>query len=249
MIYVTGDTHGDFRRFTSHNFPEQSEMTKDDYVVICGDFGGVWGRYAESCQERYWLDWLNEKPFTTLFVDGNHENYDRLLEYPEKSWNGGQVNEVRSSILHLKRGYVFNIQDKQCFTFGGARSHDIDGGVFEIDDPDRDFKERFARSQNKYFRINHLSWWKEEEPNQDELDLGLKNLEQANWKVDFVFTHDCPSSILAQLYRDQESYELTNYLEQICQKLDYKWWFFGHHHIDRIFGDAACLYYQITRIC
>ena len=34
MIYITGDTHSDFSRFTEENFPIQSEMTKDDYIII-----------------------------------------------------------------------------------------------------------------------------------------------------------------------------------------------------------------------
>ena len=38
MIYVTGDCHADFTRFNTKIFPEQYEMTKDDYVIICGDF-------------------------------------------------------------------------------------------------------------------------------------------------------------------------------------------------------------------
>ena len=42
MIYVTGDTHADFKRFSTNNFPEQREMTKYDYVIVCGDFGGIW---------------------------------------------------------------------------------------------------------------------------------------------------------------------------------------------------------------
>ena len=42
MIYVTGDCHGNFRRFQSECFPEQANMTKDDTVIITGDFGGVW---------------------------------------------------------------------------------------------------------------------------------------------------------------------------------------------------------------
>ena len=42
MIYVTGDTHGDFSRFSLDAFPEQSTMTTDDYMIICGDFGGIW---------------------------------------------------------------------------------------------------------------------------------------------------------------------------------------------------------------
>ena len=64
MIYITGDTHGNFRRFSTDIFPEQKQMTKDDYVIICGDFG-IWN---DSPEERHWLDWLNEKNFTTLFL-------------------------------------------------------------------------------------------------------------------------------------------------------------------------------------
>ena len=66
-IYITGDTHGDFQRFGSKYFPQQKEMSREDYVVIAGDFGGLWDG---SQKDQYWLDWLNKKPFTTLFVDG-----------------------------------------------------------------------------------------------------------------------------------------------------------------------------------
>jgi hypothetical protein len=74
MIFVTGDTHGEFTCFSTDGFPEQKEMTKDDYIIICGGFG-IWN---DSKEERFWLKWLDEKPFTTLFADGNHENYDLL---------------------------------------------------------------------------------------------------------------------------------------------------------------------------
>ena len=89
MIYITGDCHADFRRFGVNIFPEQKDMTKADYVIICGDFGGVWMRHEESGAEKCWMDWLERKPFTTLFVDGNHENFDRLYNYPVEEWNGG----------------------------------------------------------------------------------------------------------------------------------------------------------------
>ena len=42
MIYITVDCHSDFKLFNKKNFAEQLEMTKDDFVIICGDFGGVW---------------------------------------------------------------------------------------------------------------------------------------------------------------------------------------------------------------
>ena len=75
MIYVTGDCHARFGKFSVGGFPEQKEMTRDDFVIVCGDFGGVWSNTSE---EVWWLDWLSDKPFTILFVDGNHENFDRL---------------------------------------------------------------------------------------------------------------------------------------------------------------------------
>ena len=56
MIYITGDTHGEFgRRFNTQNFPEQKTMTKDDYVIICGDFGGIWDFGQESKNARHWI--------------------------------------------------------------------------------------------------------------------------------------------------------------------------------------------------
>ena len=56
MIYITGDTHADFSRFEKNKFLIQTEMTKDDYVIICGDFGGVWNYIVESMYEKYWID-------------------------------------------------------------------------------------------------------------------------------------------------------------------------------------------------
>ena len=41
MIYITGDCHGEFEKFDIDLFPEQKEMTKEDFMIICGDFGGI----------------------------------------------------------------------------------------------------------------------------------------------------------------------------------------------------------------
>ena len=68
MIYITGDTHAEFKhRFNTENSPEQKEMTKDDYVIICRDFGGVWNVENESKEEKYWLDWFENRPYTLLY--------------------------------------------------------------------------------------------------------------------------------------------------------------------------------------
>lgn len=118
MIYITGDCHGDYRRFRVDIFPEQREMTKDDFVIICGDFG-FWD---ESGEQRYWRKWLSGKPFTTLWVDGNHENYDLLKTYPVEQWRGGKVQFITPDIIHLMRGQVYDLEGLRFFTFGGARA-------------------------------------------------------------------------------------------------------------------------------
>ena len=232
MIYITGDTHGDFSRFNTKNFPEQKNMTKDDFVIVCGDFGGVWDG---SKEERYWLDWLNGKPFTTLFVDGNHENFDMLGRMPEACWNGGKVHFVRDGILHLMRGQVFNIDGRTFFAMGGASSHDIDGGVLETGDPDYDIKRRRLDRQGVSYRVNHVSWWKEELPSAGEYETALKNLDAAGFKVDYVLSHCCPSGIAdiigRGLYRHDE---LTDFMETIKERCDFKYWFCGHYHENRI---------------
>lgn len=111
MIYITGDIHGSPERLGMHSFYEQKEMTRDDIVIICGDFGMVWEKSGESASEQYWLKWLEDKPFTTVFVCGNHENFDRLYQYPVKEWHGGKVHEIRPHVLHLMRGEFLILKD------------------------------------------------------------------------------------------------------------------------------------------
>ena len=238
MIYVTGDTHGEFGgRFNVKNFPEQKDLTKDDYVIICGDFGGIWDVEAESKSERYWLDWFAERPYTLLFVDGNHENFDRLYAYPVKEWHGGCVHEIRPSVLHLMRGQIFEICGKKIFAFGGASSHDISGGILEKDDPYFKRKKRRLERDWQPYRINHISWWQEELPNQEEMDEGLKKLEKHDFTVDYIITH-CAATDTQNLIKPQNGTDImTDYLQKIKNTVQYEKWFFGHYHTDRMINE------------
>lgn len=247
MIYVTGDIHGDATRFSSDAFPEQKEMTKNDYVIIAGDFGLIWNQENNTDYEDYWLDWLDKKSFTTLFVDGNHENHERLAAFPVEEWNGGKVHKIRPSVIHLMRGQVYDIDDVSFFTFGGASSHDIKDGILEPDDPRI---KQWQRDWTKLFRINRRSWWKEELPSNYEMGEGLTNLAAHDNKVDFVLSHCAPASIVALIGKglyDQDI--LTNYLQKIKETIEYKKWIFGHYHINKMINNEdICLYEQIIRI-
>lgn len=207
MIYITGDTHipVDIQKLSTKRFPEQKEMTKNDYVIICGDFGGVWD---DSNEEKYWIKWLKNKNFTTLFIDGNHENFDMLYSLPIVDFCGGTAHKVDNGIYHLIRGEIYTIDEKKFFVFGGASSHDKD-----------------CRTKEK-------NWWEAEMPNEQEYDNAKNNLEKNNFKVDYVITHSAPTSVQNDIAPTYEINKLTEFFEGIKNKLTCQKWFFGHYHKD-----------------
>ena len=249
MIYITGDCHGDFSRFGSKIFYEQKDMTKNDYIIICGDFGGIWDRNESGEFEAKLLDELESKPFTTLFVDGNHENFDRLYQYPVEEWNGGKVHKIRSSVIHLMRGQVFTIEGKKIFSFGGARSHDMEW-ILDMDTLDYLEKKKELDEEGRLYRINHVDWWNEELPAEAEMEVGRRNLEAHDYKVDFVVTHCHATSVQYFMNTHYKPDILTDYFEELREKLKYTRWFCGHYHRNKaITHKDIVIYEQIIRIC
>ena len=102
MLLVTGDTHGNFSRFSKRNYGKYIDV--NDIVIICGDFGLLW---EEDKEFLYWRKFFEERDWTTLFVSGNHENYNMLENYPIEKWNGGNIRRIGEKIIHLERGQIF----------------------------------------------------------------------------------------------------------------------------------------------
>lgn len=242
MVWATGDTHGGFQRFTRENFPEQAGMTKDDYVIVAGDFGGVWSGNEE---EQKKLDWLEGLPFTALFVSGNHENYDLLSKYPVEEWHGGKVQKIRPHVIHLMRGQIFELEGCTFFTMGGASSHDIRDGILEPDTPD--FEERYwmLRRMRAMFRVNHMSWWAQELPGEEEYAEARRNLERASHAVDYIITHCAPSSIEDRLSNGTYAHDhLTDFLEKVRERTKFRYWIFGHYHDNGVIDQKFVLLWE-----
>ncbi len=227
-LYITGDTHRriDLEKLSAEKFSEQKKLTKEDFLLIAGDFGGVW---TGDLRDDALLNEYEERSFTTLFIDGNHENHVKLADYPEKEWNGGRVHILRPSVIHLMRGQVYEIGGKKFFTMGGA---------FSID---------------KNYREPGLSWWPEELPSEKEYAEARKNLEKHNYRVDYVITHCCAYNMLlkmmyyipAKLMRDDENI----FFNELEEKLKYKHWYFGHYHLDmKVDRKHTVLYQNIQKI-
>lgn len=249
MIYVTGDTHGDFKRFSKKNLEKQHiTLTNNDYIIICGDLGLCW---AKDASFEYNCKIFSERPYTVLWVQGNHENYDMIEEFPIEVWHGGKVRHiVRDKVILLERGQVFEIDNKTFFTFGGAASHDIQGGILDPSDPDFAKKKKMLNSSEneKPFRVLHESWWPQELPTETELQEGLHNLESINYKVDYVITHCCSTSLQNKLCNGMLSiYQpdiLTDYFNGIEKKLQFSHWYFGHYHNNANVADKYTLLYN-----
>ena len=94
MILVTGDTHGyiDFNKLKTLS-DKIKDLAITDYVIISGDFGGVWNKNTLD-KDLYKYEKL---PFTVLFVDGNHENFELLNSYDVEYWNGGKIHRIREN--------------------------------------------------------------------------------------------------------------------------------------------------------
>ena len=162
------------------------------------------------------LNWLEGRPFTTAFVTGNHENYDALRKYPLEEWRSGSIRRIRPSVILLERGQIFSLGGKRFFTMGGASSHDIQDGILELDDPLFKKKCRELGARGAMYRVNHLSWWKEELPSEDEYQTARANLDRAGWEVDYIITHCCSTSVQDELSGGfYQADTLTDFLDEV----------------------------------
>lgn len=227
-VYLSGDTHGliDIDKvveyFNEASLTEACSKEKD-YLIILGDCGVLWDGGERDRQVQ---NILNNLPVTVLYVDGNHENFDLLSEYPESNWHGGKVQVISDNIYHLMRGQVFEIDGKTFFTFGGGNSID------------------------KEWRTPGISWWEEEMPSVYEYEEGFRNLEKVDYTVDYILTHTCPMEVLYEMvycYKEGEE-ELQKYFQRIADMVEFEGWYFGHFHTDENIEKYHCLYYDIVKL-
>lgn len=245
MSLVEGDCHADFTKFSSDNFPQGKDLTREDYVIICGDVGILWDRELSN-REKYWIKWLKNKPWTTLFILGNHCNYDRWAELPSEVWHGGLVQKLADNVIRLQNG-IFDINGFKFLALNGNYSHDISDGILEVGDPRIS---QWQKDYTKMFRVNHISWWKEEVPDENIREFTLKTLKEHDFKVDYILTHGLPATDLMFLYNHTNPNEYEYWLEnEIRSKVNYKYLFSGHYHMDKAASyKDICIYERILQI-
>lgn len=228
MVFVTGDTHLSyfmkdagklFKRRKGFPIPA---LRRTDYLIVLGDFSLFWSK--KNIRNRENMERIQNLPYTLLFLDGNHENFAWLEEFPVVERFGGKVQICGKNIVHLMRGEIYQIQGRTFFVCGGAMSHDIE------------------------LRQPSTTWWPQEQISAEEERHACSNLDQAG-TVDFILTHTCPDTIMQEMFGKVPSRNATErFLGKVAVRLPDVPWYFGHHHEDTDLGRYHAIYNRVLRI-
>ncbi|MCL2106660.1 MAG: metallophosphoesterase [Oscillospiraceae bacterium] len=224
MVYVTGDMHGDIGRFGQS---EMRKLKKGDTLLICGDFGFIWDG---SKAEQAILKKLGKKKYNIGFVDGAHENFELLNQYPIAEWNGGEARQISGRLFYLMRGRIYTIEGRSYFAMGGGVSPDDD-----------------LRGHDE----NHM---RRELPSRQELAQATAALERAGGVVDYVITHEPPMKIKGFLQLKKqgpqaEATGLNTYFEEIGKCCTFRRWFFGSMHVDKVIASThAAVFRKVVKV-
>ena len=210
MIYVTGDTHGDFSRIA--NFCARMNTKSDDIMIILGDAGiNFYGGWRDQHKKEF----ISKLPITLFCIHGNHERRPATIpSYKEIVWHGGAVfvEEQFPSILFAKDGEVYDLNGLRAIVIGGAYSIDW------------------------MLRIPGRSWWADEQPSQEIKERVEAKLDELDWKVDLVLSHTVPLKyepvevFLPGVDQQKVDKATEKWLGQIEERLQYDKWYAGHYH-------------------
>lgn len=229
MIYITGDTHGDFGRI--NDFCAENETTLDDILVILGDAGV---NYELDESDRILKEELATLPITLFCIHGNHEERPFMIDtYEETGWHGGVVYREAEfpNLLFAKDGEIYDLDGKSAVVIGGAYSVD------------------------KYYRLrNGLPWFETEQPSDEIMAYVEEQLEKADWRVDYVFTHTSPRqyepvwAFLPNVDASTVDTATEEWLDTIERRLDYDEWYCGHFHVDSQEGPVRILFTDVIEL-
>lgn len=212
MIYFISDPHGGENM---QGFERYLEVCTDsDLLIILGD---LCLSFEKTEENRKFTEWFLALKKNIAVVDGNHENNEFLQSFPNDTWYGGEVHRLSDTIVHLKRGNIYQINGKSFFVMGGCKSSD---------------------------RWKKLGLWYEgEEPSDAEISFAYDKLAQYRNKIDYVLTHIyCDyKNVEANFYPALSLEGLTKYIDE---RVSFRHWYSGHHHYTQFIDDRHTVIYD-----
>lgn len=180
MIYFLSDQHGGEKTGDLNKYLDTGR--DGDLLIILGDIGL---KFRDTEENRAFDELVLSSKKKIAFLDGNHENFKYIYSFPQEEWNGGVVHRLTENVVHLERGYVYEIDGKSFFVFGGC---------------------------NSSAKWKDLGLWQPEEaPNEEELSRAYANLEKYGNKVDYILTHKYE---VGKGTRTEELFQLCAFIDQ-----------------------------------
>lgn len=227
VIYLTGDTHGEFERVAE--FCGRMITKTEDVMVILGDAGF---NYHLNRMDNLGKKFANEQPITWFCIKGNHEKYAGAIEsYEEIDAFGGTVyvETEYPNILFAKDGevYTFEIESvvKKVLVIGGAYSID------------------------KQYRLAYgHNWFEDEQPSFTVKKLVEDKIEEIGGEIDYVFSHTCPMRyeprewFLSSYSQDDIDKTTELWLDSIYDKIDTDRWYCGHYHGEKLIDNVRFMF-------
>ena len=226
MIFITGDTHGDFSRL--HTFCQRFETTREDIMIILGDAGfNFFGGQRDQNSKRS----VSDLPISVFSIHGNHEMRPATLpSYRVVDWHGGKVY-VEDDFPNL----IFAM-DGEVYDLGGIQTVVI-GGAYSVD---------------KFYRLaKGWGWWADEQPSPAVRKKVETALAARGWKVDAVLSHTTPLKyvptevFLASIDQRLVDKSTEIWLDSIESRLTYKHWYAGHFHTEKDIDRLTLLFGSI----
>ena len=226
MIYITGDTHGEFDRL--FDFCHRFGSSREDTMIILGDAGF---NYYGGKRDRNTKKAVSDLPITVFLIHGNHEKRPSSIPtYHTTEWRDGQVymEDEYPNLLFGIDGEVYDLNGLQTIVIGGAYSVD------------------------KHYRlVNGWGWWPDEQPSDEIKQKVEKALTSRNWKVDAVLSHTTPLKYepveVFMSWVDQSKVDKSTeiWLDSIEDRLTYRHWYAGHYHTEKNIDRLTLLFESI----
>ena len=229
-IYLTGDTHGDFRDLITKSI--RYGITERDLLIILGDVGiNYFGDYRDQKHK----DWLSMIPVTILCIRGNHELRPTSPEiahlYRRTEWMGdfAYVEDTYPRFVMAEDGARYHINGRDFLVIGGAYSVD------------------------KHYRLRMgYRWFPDEQLTTEETEAIRQKVIAHGNKEDIILAHTCPydhrpvEAFLPGLDESTVDNTMERFLQEIVDQAEYNSFFCGHWHIEKQDGKIRFLFHDVV---
>jgi len=229
MIFVTGDTHGSYRRL--RRFFRDKAVSEDDTLIILGDTGL---NYYNDERDSPHKNAAARLPLTLLCLRGNHDRRpETMADYRTQNCFGGMVYvaDAYPRILFMGDGQIYRIEGRSFLAIGGAYSIDKEW--------------RLRQGHN---------WFTDEQLDLREMRVIEAKLQAERWQADIVLSHTCPlrfepaEALFAGVDQSRVDKSMEWWLDSIEQRLRYRQWFCGHFHIDKQIDRLRFVYDDVVTL-